>query len=377
MPLIFITDPIPSFNKGEYALLEGIISSLKKHCNNLQFVKISHNFQEDNIRYKNLCKVISKDNWFSILKNYLNCDALIVGHDSSVCYHSIFIGKLLRKPVIIYAGSLGEYKSKLRKSVLKYLLGKVDLIMFREKISFELAQKMGISNVPMYQVADVAFLLEPCSEIEIKKIIEKEIGETTNKLIGVTLTREMCEYTNCNYGDNNSNYQKAIKIKAKVLDYLAEKYKAQIIFLPHSIGPEKLDDRKIAEDVIREMKHQSSALSINEDYTPSELKGLISKCWIFIGERTHSVIAALSQGVPSLCLTHSKDVRTHGIIGEMLEQKRYVYNVNNLEQNEIILLIDELIEERETIENKLRSKMGEIREKALLNGKLFYEHILK
>lgn len=376
MSLIFIADPIPSFNKGEHALLEGIISSIRKYCKDVEFVKISRNYKEDSLRYKKLCKVISNDNWFSIIKNYINCDALIVGHDSSVCYHSIFIGKIMRKPLIIYAGSLGGYKSQLGKKISKYLLEKVELIMFREKVSFDLAKKMGISNEYMYQVADVAFLLEPCSESESSQIINKEIGETGSKYIGVTFTREMCEYTNSNDGNDN-NYQKAIKTKAKILDQLAEKYKVKIIFLPHCIGPGNLDDRKIAEDVIKEMDNQSAVFSIIEDYTPSELKGLIGKCWIFIGERTHSVIAALSQGVPSLCLTHSKDVRTHGIIGEMLAQKKYVYNVNKFNQDEILSLIDNLIKEHEVIGNELRSIMGEIREKALLTGKLFYEHIFK
>lgn len=374
MSIILISDPIPSFNKGEFALLEGIVHSIRRYDDSSHIVLISRDPKDDKKRYSSLCEVVGQYD-LSFFSYLLRCKTMIVGHDSSINYWSILLGAILNKPLVIFAGSLGKYKSNVRTQIAKLFLRMVSLITVREEISYNLLSDVGISDiVPTYLTADVAFLLNPCSQLRALEILNTENVSTKKPLIGVTLTREMCERS-CISLAEAERYDNAVNKKAYFFDNIIEKYGVDLIFLPHSIGPGKLDDRKVASDVIKQMKYKNFAYSITGDYTPSELKGVIKLCWVFIGERTHSVIAALSQGIPSICLTNRDDIRTHGIIGKSAQQENFVYNVDNFDIPELSNIFEHLVSKHQLIRDELYVITEFVKQRALLNGKLFFEII--
>lgn len=403
---IVIADPIPLLNKGEQALLEGIVESLQASFDKPQIVLLSRCSEQDKTRSR--IPVIDRDaTLFPTIKRIvrnraflfegtmmallmklagpyfrklfsrsplwdavLASDIIIVGHDSSVSYDAIIIGSLLKKPLVIFAGSIENYRNKTNELIARMLLNKVRLITLREDDSYAAIKKMGV-KAKTGVTADAAFLLKPCAPERVAEIMKKEGLQNHGKsLIGVTLTRQMCEKSLPNIDDIQKRYETAIVEKALVFDEMIERYNAQLIFIPHCIGPGKNDDRIVAEHIIGKMKRKDMAIPITVDLPASELKGLIGQCEIFIGERTHSVIAALSQGIPSICMTFPTDRRTHGIIGRMVEQREYVYNIEQLSHKDLLTLVDRLWIKRQQIRQELENIIPVIIQKANLNGQL-------
>ena len=111
------------------------------------------------------------------------------------------------------------------------------------------------------------------------------------------------------------------------MDYILEKTDANIVFLPHSIGPEKaLDDRIVARSITRFMKDSSSRVFIIEDDISGRLlKYLIAQADLLIAERIHSIIGSVKVNTPFLAIGSSADTRIRGIVGTMLHAEKRTY----------------------------------------------------
>lgn len=84
----------------------------------------------------------------------------------------------------------------------------------------------------------------------------------------------------------------------------------RVYLIPHVLGPDdflgKRDDRKVLEQI-------SGGILI-EDEDPMKIRRTIRKCHVFIGSRMHSVIYALSCGIPSILIGYSLKA---GSLGEL------------------------------------------------------------
>jgi polysaccharide pyruvyl transferase WcaK-like protein len=86
---------------------------------------------------------------------------------------------------------------------------------------------------------------------------------------------------------------------------------------------------------------------ITGDYNASELKGIISKCHILVGSRFHSMIAALSTGVPILVIGWS---HKYNEILDLFEMGEFIVDYRELS-------LGKLIEKFEKVnQNHLKSK---------------------
>jgi colanic acid/amylovoran biosynthesis protein len=69
----------------------------------------------------------------------------------------IFIAQLLKKPVILYAQSIGPFRNSILRVLSRFVLNRVELITLREEISKGYLSKSGITNPPIIVTADATF----------------------------------------------------------------------------------------------------------------------------------------------------------------------------------------------------------------------------
>jgi len=424
MPRILIAENIPSLNKGELAILYGILENLK-YFDNCKVSIFSSNFVLDNKRYPKFVNIVkiefntelisfneTLNNFIlsliftfkhvlfiafyfflkeysiylmkaDIWKSYLKADLIFIGHNGVfgignglisenawITYMSYlyipFLRLVLKKPFVIYGGSIDSYKKNniLIRKWMQFVLNKIDLITLRDNTSYQNLRSMGLSERKFFLTADLAFLLRPVNEDIVNEIFKKEnIQMSHRKLVGITVTSEMAykfsQLNGCNNNDHNQLF-------AIVIDYLIEKYECEIIFLPHSIGYGNIaDDRVISRHILQHSSHKKRINIITNEYNPSELKGLIGKFDIFIGERLHSVIGALSMKIPSIVITYPGDRRLDII--KMLDQSEYTLTLEKLDFSIFKSKIDKLFDNKNYISNNLNEKIEEIENKALKN----------
>ena len=279
---------------------------------------------------------------------------------------------LLDKPVVICAESLGPYKKRWTKIIAKFVFNRTELITLREERSLKHLQEIGVNKPSIYVTADVAFMLEPASDERIKEILTKEGFDESMPHIGISVSKVISNFGFPELKNREDKYNEYVKLMSEVIDCLVDTLNATIVFVPHVIGPgDDNDDRTVADDICKLIKNKDKLISIKNEYTPEELKGIIGQCDLFIGARMHATIASTSMLVPTVATAYSD--KMHGIIGKMLGYEAYVLDIRDLSYDRLISKMDDAWENREEIKKDLEMKIPEIKEKAMLNGKLIKE----
>ena len=199
--------------------------------------------------------------------------------------------------------------------------------------------------------------MEPAPLEKVNNILSIEsITKSKNKpLIGVTVTQEIFHNSFPAFKSFEMKYKKSLELMSSLMDYIVEKYDVEIMFLPHCIGPTKdLDDRVVSMDIISKTRNKDKIKLITQEYTPEELKGLIGQCDMFIGERLHSVVGAISMGVPSIAILHNNN--RNGLIEPVLNNK-WICDAKEINLEFLKEKIDSLWSERDEIREELEIKM--------------------
>ena len=417
---ILIPEKIPAHNKGEEAIYWGICKTIEAQGIDSKIYLFSESPEYDGKVYKGKAEIITEslipDSLFTRRKKmlhllrsgskhllflmcpsslrrkifrgklwqvYIDVDLVLLAHDNAFSFvHNFLIlfCKLLGKKVVMYGASIlpHVYEKTLPRIFTRYCLNKLDLITLREYKSCEFLKRVGLDPERLHVTADKAFILDPVDKGRALELLRNNnIVPDGSPLIGMTVVyygSGVYRRGLINYKDPMEKYSVYTGILARAADFLIQEFGAKVIFMPHTIGPtEANDDRQVAADIIRKMDAKSGVFAINGDYAASELKGMIGCFDFFIGARTHSVIAATSMGVPSVVLSYPKDFRTYGIIGDMLRQSRWVYNIEYLQEHDLIEMIKNAWNSKSETARQLPDIIRRMKELTLLNGKLLKE----
>jgi len=221
---------------------------------------------------------------------------------------------------------------------------------------------MGIKSSKLFLTADPAFLLQSPSNNEVKKVLHREGIDTNSPIVGICISSETANYHFA------GGEQKFAELFANVIDSLVAKYNVQVVLVPFSIWEgHGGDDRIISKKIVDLTKKREKVKIIEDDYSPIALRGIISRCTVFIGSRGHSCILALSSCVPTIAIGHNP--KYHGIM-KMLNQEHYVCNAKELTYDKLFSLFCHLWSNQERIKKDLKSKMRKIQSLANFNAEL-------
>lgn len=319
----------------------------------------------------------------------------------------LLISVFLNKPTMVYAQSLGPFKNPISRLLARYTLNKVDLISAREEISYNHLIELGINKQKIHLTADQAFLLVPISRDKALKFLEQEdkhnYFDLNKPIFGFALSMmktakdgaskkskflsqgySFVQYIlpdtllyQFNMNIHNSNYfKKTINNSLNfdwmnlLIEHIIRKYDANIILIPHIIAPPNelfSDDRTAIEKIYNNINESEKqhVIPITGYYASEEIKGIIGLCDVFIGEKMHANVGALSQCVPTIGLSYSH--KFYGIM-KMLGQEEYV--MQSVDVDTLISKVDQIWKNKENIRNDLNHKMIQVRNMAEENGKL-------
>ena len=136
----------------------------------------------------------------------------------------------------------------------------------------------------------------------------------------------------------------------KICEHLVSK-QLKILLVPHTFRHGKHDpkicDYGVSLELLDQIDDKENIYIVDDDLSATELKSIISLAHAHVGARYHSVVAALSSGVPTLSLSWHpkyKDImRAYGVEDFLMT------NYNNSSP----LLIDKMLEDWEKISSQL------------------------
>ncbi|MBS9392774.1 MAG: hypothetical protein HEQ29_06355 [Dolichospermum sp. LBC05a] len=314
----------------------------------------------------------------STLKPYLKKSvcALEIGGDTysldyGIPWHYVNMDRYLQKhhlPLILWGASVGPFdKNQEFASVMFENLRSFDAIFVRETISRDYLAKNNVQG-NVYVMADPAFVMPS------EKPIEDQIGfDIPKDAIGLNFSPLIAKYflnKQVPIWEMKENDLKPwINFCVEIVIKLAEKTNRDIILIPHVEnkfvhGNDVQFLKKIAQLAATQCKQNIFCLS--GQLSASEIKWVISQCFVFAGARTHSTIAALSSEIPTLSIGYS--VKAQGINQDIFGCQDFCINSKTLTQDLFIERMMDLISQESHIRKVLKENIPKMRSKALLAG---------
>ncbi len=283
-------------------------------------------------------------------------------------YYAIALGR----PTILYGETIGNYNNAIINYIANRVFNRINLITVREELSKHYLDQNNILKPKIHVTADLAFTLNPATKQRALEILSSEgIEHINSPLIGLNASKLIHTYMN---KSNSDTEEELSTIIAETIDALITELGVNILLIPHVFEPGLVNDDTVAIDAIyQKVKEKSKINVIRGEYSPQELKAIIGLCDLFIGARMHTTIASTSMLVPTVGIAYSQ--KMHGIIGEMLGQSDYIVDIKDISSDKLITTVINAWENKDLIKKDLEQKIPQVKEKALLNGRLVKELI--
>jgi len=390
-----------SFNLGDEAVIASFLRNIRLLDKDIEVVVFSCNPKKTKEMHgiKSIKLEMSPlsllKNLPKIVKEFRSMDLLVWGGGNLITdapsqlytpFHlfKIFLAKLMKKKVAVYAIGVGQVKSDFTKFIVKKALIRVDLITLRDEESRNILKKLGIKK-KMYAEVDPAVDLEPAKKSVVRKILKDDgiIKREKQQLIAIVprrvFHRKSSSIIPVKYKVKFRLIDKKSKIKfekfeealAKAADYLVEKLNARIIFIPmQMLAEQQQQDDKISCEIIKKMKHKKNACILNsEKYAIQELKGIYGQMSLVIGVRFHAIILSASMNVPIVSLPYSQKGKR---LTKRLGLENYSIPVEKVEYKNLVEKIEKVLSDKSNIKKNLKEKTKILKEKAKFNVNLVY-----
>lgn len=271
----------------------------------------------------------------------------------------MLLGKVMGKPVIKYTADLGPFVSPINRHSARFYLRRLDLILARSETTRRRLEELGVQTSTEV-CPDTALLLEP---VPVSR--ESFAPAKGKQLVGLSVSH---------VAERKAGSEAYIGAMAALCDYLVEQLGVGVVLIANEIAPQrpKLDDVRVAREVFEAARDKESIRLITEVEPAPRLKGIIAACDIMIAARYHSLVAALSAGVPAIALSwHDKYQELMGLFG----QERYVCDLASLSVGELKERVDALWSEREDVRREINKHMPAVRASVLKGARLTREII--
>ena len=218
-----------------------------------------------------------------------------------VLSHALQIATIrkLGVPVVEFVSSPGPFNTWFRRFVSRFMFKRISVFANRERTSATYLKQIGIER-PIVNTACPAFLLEPVSGDRAKELLLKEkVIRNDRPLIGITL----CGYnlpSQHTWGMPESFDDLTTFVPA--LKWLLDDLNATVFLLPHVYrmnpytyahehinGPD-YDICSNLFEMVEGNKYDGRLRLIQGKYTPSEAKGIIGQCDMYISGRLHAAV---------------------------------------------------------------------------------------
>ncbi|MCD6429116.1 polysaccharide pyruvyl transferase family protein [bacterium] len=264
---------------------------------------------------------------------------------------NLYLLYFLGVPLVFFGESIGGFDNRILGWLVKWLLQRSSAFFAREKETIRELKKMGVwDKRKVFLIADPAFLLEPVSQKKAKKLLKQE--KVPDNFIGLSLSAIIHRY--CPEGTLSEKKEFILSLFARLVDWLVEKKKKKVVLISH-VYTKGDDDRLVNRELLKRVKHKDKVFVLLKKYSPAEVKSIIGLSELFAGCRMHSLIAAVSQGVPVLAVAYSH--KTWGIIGGFMQQKSFVVDVRQgLNEVDLEKKISQILSQKEKIRQNLLQK---------------------
>lgn len=298
-----------------------------------------------------------RDSRIQILNYYRKADLIlaaggdylspIYGFGYLLRFYEFSLIKRFKKPLILYAQSIGPFKGFSAKIAEKYL-SLVDAILARDEKTVDLLNLYKI-NTKIYRTADSAsLLLKKYSPLVRKMVNEYKLD---NKTIGICL-RDI-KYTEI----SEKKYSDYINESLKLIDHI-RRMDYKVVFISANDA-----DYSLFEKLNQENYFDINVL-LATDYTPGEFKEILSRLGVVISSRMHPIILASTAGV--LVIGIGKEFKMKNYL-KSIGLEKYYFDMNDVDAIKISNLLKEILRNDSFLRNDMLLRVHKLESEARKN----------
>lgn len=227
-------------------------------------------------------------------------------------------------------------------------LHRFSLIYTRESLTYDYFQSLGLPNLCL--LPDPAFIL-PAEHCELPACL------SDHEIVGLNISN----YVMGGMTLEHPFGQEVIRL----ITYILHETDMQILLIPHVTWNREginQDDRQMADIIADHFNNPERIRTLDiENLNYCQIRYAISKCKLFIGARTHSVISAYSMCVPTLALGYS--IKSRGIAKDLGLNESLVVNCHHFQVGDLLHSFTYLMQHETDIREHLQQIMPEYKQK--------------
>ena len=252
------------------------------------------------------------------------------------------------KPVMLWGASVGpfEREPEFVEPVTRHL-ARMHFVGAGESMSHDyLIHKLGLRNV--IRMAEPSFVLGK-QAVDLQPFWPQGDGH----VLGINLSRQIERH---HHRDKDLQAELAAFIRHAV-----KRYQLGVLLIPHA-DPLRDDahggDAEYMAPLLAQLADLGDAVKMMPNtFNAAQTKYVISYLRFFIGARAHSVIAALSSGVPTVSIAYS--VKACGINRDMFGSQETVLQARNLSSRALQDSLERLVQREDALRGLLEERITE------------------
>lgn len=262
------------------------------------------------------------------------------------------LAKRLGLRVVKYTTSIGPIHSLRTRWSAKFLLKHFcDYLILREygceKALVELNTHINYEFSP-----DVAFMLEKSDKESLKKL---ESINLSKGLIGISISFQLANKV--------PNY---FQTMTTVCNFFLESGFGLVLIANECSGRKGTDDKMLIDDMVQGLSNKNYTIIDSVELRSREIKSYISECDYIITSRYHTLIAAISQNIPTIALSWHLKYRE---ALELVDAGEYVLENEKITPDNILALFEKMMHDKNSIERKMQKNNQLIKSQILLTNR--------
>jgi len=260
-----------------------------------------------------------------------------------------------KKPLAIWGASVGPFDTMpdYERYMGRHLRG-VPGIFARESVTIDYLKSIGVTE-NVYPVADPAFLMDPVKPEGIEDVLPID-----EEAIGLNLSPLMAKYV------SGGDIDAWTTLAASIIEGVAKKTGMPVYLIPHVTNPTSNDHEFMQRALSLITDRNGNITLVSPEYNAAETKWIISQMALFAGARTHSTIAALSSGIPTLSFAYS--IKAQGINRDIFGHTNYCMEPTDLDAEAVASRVTSMLDDSAAIRNDLAGRLPGVQRAALSAG---------
>jgi polysaccharide pyruvyl transferase CsaB len=328
-------------NAGDEAVLAGLIQSIRseslKNGIEIEIGVLSNNPNDTAKTYS--VKAFHRFRVFEILKAISWCDLLAAGGGSLLqdvtSAHSVYyylglvrLAQILKKKTMFIAQGIGPLNNPKSRNYTAFVANKCDAITVRDSDSASLLRQIGVDNVDVGITADPALLLGKPSI--------QNTDQANTVLISLRPWKSDHDFLNI--------IVNAVKQTETAIDK----------FVPLACSSEDIPELTKVMAILNSTTISSEAI---QSLTYDQILEVMKSAKFVIGMRLHSLILAMSCGVPCVALSYDPKVKA---FMEQSGQGNQVFDIRSSDTTELQSIIEQVDKNNEQIRSTIKVNLPKL-----------------